>query len=142
MQNRTGRAQGVFWAQSKALVEKSWARDLAAPAEKQPLPAEATPRGTRLSGSLALTLLFKMQEEAARLEVAVHRITIIFSNLNTDLTRHTKKKHLKLEGPVWVHTKTLRIATRKPGGEGPKMWGGFQKRLRRDSDQQVLLRHN
>lgn len=104
-------------------------RDLATPAEKQPLPAEATPRGTRCPGSLALTSLFKMQEEPARLGVAVHRITIIFSSLNTDLTRHTKEKHLKLEGPVWVHTKTLRIATRKPGGEGPKMWGGLQKRL-------------
>lgn len=37
-------------------------RDLATPAEKQPLPAEATPRGTRWPGSLALTSLFKMQK--------------------------------------------------------------------------------
>ena len=82
-----------------------------------------------------------MREGPVGPDLAVQGITIIFTSLNTDLTRGTKEKHLKVKGPVQMHTKTLRIATRKiPGGEGSKTWDGFQKRLHSDSLTCTVLR--
>lgn len=82
------------------------------PAEKQP-PSRGHTQRNKVAWKPSLTSLFKMQEEPARLGVAVHQITIIFSSPNTDLDQTHKEKHLKLEGPVWVHTKTLRIAAKE-----------------------------
>lgn len=39
-----------------------------------------------------------------------------------NLIRGTKEKNLKVEGPVWMPTTTLRITTRKtPRSEGSKI---------------------
>ena len=54
-------------------------------------------------------------------EVAIHqmRMTLTSRNIKSlekvcaDLIRGTKKKNLKVKGPVWMPTKTLRITTRK-----------------------------
>lgn len=74
------------------------------------------------------------QEEASH----VHHIRITLTSRNVaslekvcrDLIEASKKKKLKVKGPVRMPTKTLRITTRKtPCGEGSKTWDRFQMRI-------------
>ncbi|KAM9577911.1 small ribosomal subunit protein uS10-like [Trichechus inunguis] len=71
-------------------------------------------------------------------EVAIHwiRITLISHNIKSldkvcaDLIRGTKRKNLKVKGPVWMSTKTLRITTKKtPCDEGSETWDHFEIRI-------------
>ncbi|XP_049473703.1 40S ribosomal protein S20-like [Panthera uncia] len=71
-------------------------------------------------------------------EVAIHqmRMTLPSRNIKSlekvcaDLIRGAKEKNLKVKGPVWMSTKTLRITTTKtPCGEGSKTWDHFQMRI-------------
>merc|ERR1712008_291644 len=64
------------------------------------------------------------------------RITITSKNcsaierISNDLVKAAKDKNLKVNGPVRMPTKTLRITTRKtPNGEGSKPWDRFQMRI-------------
>merc|ERR1712176_1167731 len=76
-----------------------------------------------------------IEEEAA---VKVHRIRITLTSRNVknlekvcaDLIRGAKEKRLKVEGPVRLPTKVLRITTRKsPCGEGTNTWDRFEMRI-------------
>ncbi|XP_055678025.1 uncharacterized protein LOC129786807 [Lutzomyia longipalpis] len=74
-------------------------------------------------------------EEKPQAEVAsVLRIRITLTSRNVrslekvcaDLVTGTKKQKLRVEGPVRMPTKVLRITTRKtPCGEGSKTWNRF-----------------
>merc|ERR1712025_820488 len=68
----------------------------------------------------------------------VHKIRITITSKNcaaierisNELVKAAKDKQLKVEGPVRMPTKTLRITTRKtPNGEGSKTWDRFQMRI-------------
>nr|AAL48975.1 RE38972p [Drosophila melanogaster] len=64
------------------------------------------------------------------------RITLTSRNVRSlenvcrDLINGAKNQNLRVEGPVRMPTKTLRITTRKtPCGEGSKTWDRFQMRI-------------
>lgn len=95
--------------------------------------------GTSRSGSRAAAVAFKdTGKTPVEPEVAIHRIRITLTSRNVkslekvcgDLIRGAKEKNLKVKGPVYMPTKTLRITTRKtPCGEGSKTWDRFQMRI-------------
>uniref|UniRef100_A0A8C9DFF3 Small ribosomal subunit protein uS10 n=1 Tax=Prolemur simus TaxID=1328070 RepID=A0A8C9DFF3_PROSS len=75
-------------------------------------------------------------------EVAIHRIRITLTSgkvkslekVCADLIKGAKEKNLKVKGPVWMPTNTLRITTRKTTcGEGSKTWDCFQMRIHKRS---------
>nr|XP_035935508.1 40S ribosomal protein S20-like [Halichoerus grypus] len=90
-------------------------------------------------GSQAAAVAFKdTGKTPVKPEVAIYRIRITLTRCNAkslemvcaDLIGGTKEKNLKVKGPVWMLTKTLRITTRKtPCGEGSKTWDRFQMRI-------------
>lgn len=66
--------------------------------------------GTRRAGSpvaAAAKCGKDLWEGPVRPDLAVQGITIIFTSLNTDLTRGTKEKHLKVKGPVQMYIPRL-----------------------------------
>jgi small subunit ribosomal protein S20e len=71
-------------------------------------------------------------------QTSVHRIRITLTSTNvrslekvcSDLIKGAKEKELKVQGPVRMPTKILRITTRKtPCGEGSKTWDHYQMRI-------------
>nr|XP_058153996.1 small ribosomal subunit protein uS10-like [Dasypus novemcinctus] len=79
-----------------------------------------------------------MEKTPMEPEVAIHRIRITLARRDmkslekvcADMIRGTKEKNLKVKRLVQMHTKTLRITTRKtPCGEGSKTWDCFQIRI-------------
>merc|ERR1712141_646148 len=81
---------------------------------------------------------YKDQKAVVADESSIHRIRITLTSrtvkslekVYNDLIKGAKEKDLKVEGPVRMPTKTLRITTRKtPCGEGSKIWDRFQMRI-------------
>ncbi|XP_040089371.1 40S ribosomal protein S20-like [Oryx dammah] len=71
-------------------------------------------------------------------EMAIHQIRITLTSHNlkflekacADLVRGVKEKSLKVKGPAWMPTKTLKISARKtPCNEGYKTWDHFEMRV-------------
>lgn len=71
-------------------------------------------------------------------EAVIHQITIYLTShiveplekVYAHLIRGATERNFKVEGPVQMPTKTLRITTRKtPCGEGSKTWDHFQMRI-------------
>ncbi|CAD7670104.1 unnamed protein product [Nyctereutes procyonoides] len=57
------------------------------------------------------------------------RETLVEPEVYADLIRGAKEKNLKVEGPVQMTTKTLRITTRKTSCEGSEIWDRFLMRI-------------
>ncbi|VFV35722.1 ribosomal protein s20-like [Lynx pardinus] len=63
-------------------------------------------------------------------EVAIHQMRMTNQPQHKIFGEGAKEKNLKVKGPVWMSTKTLRITTTKtPCGEGSKTWDHFQMRI-------------